>query len=62
MKGILVLIGGALAGSYVFEKFIAKNPATGSGFVEVSDGLGLDDIARAGTIAAVILLGRKFIG
>lgn len=58
---MLILVGGALAGSFVFEKWIAKNPATGSGFVEVSDGFGLDDVARAATIAGVILVANKFL-
>lgn len=62
MKGILVLVGSAIVGNYVAERFVLKAPGGTTGFVEVADGFGLDDVARAATIAGVILLARKFIG
>jgi len=62
LKGILVLTASALVGNYVAERFILKAPGGTSGFVEVADGMGLDDVARAATIAAVVMLAKRFLG
>jgi hypothetical protein len=60
MKGLAILIGGIVLGNYVFETFILKKQ-DGSGFIEQTDGLGLDEVARAGASAAAVILLRKFI-
>ena len=52
---------GVIAGNFVFERFILKNPIDGSGFVEVKEGFGMDDIIRAATVAAVVIAMDKFI-
>jgi hypothetical protein len=62
IKGLLVLGGAILAGKWVAERFILKNPNTGSGFVEVGEGFGMDDVAVVGVQVALVLVGRKFIG
>lgn len=63
MKGLLVLVGAAIVGNMLAEKFLLKaGPDDPDGFIEVKEGLGLDDLARGGAIAAVAYLARKFIG
>lgn len=63
MKGLLVLVGAAIVGNMVAEKFLLKaGPDDPSGFIEVKEGFGADDIARAATIAAVAMVARRFIG
>jgi len=52
---------GVIAGNFVFERSILKNPIDGSGFVEVKEGFGMDDIIRAATVAAVVIAMDKFI-
>lgn len=63
MKGMLVLGGSVIVGNYVAERFILKSSADDKdGFIPVTDGLGLDDVARALTIVLVATLAKKFIG
>ena len=62
MKGYLTIAAGALLGNMIAEKFVLRqHPGDPSGFVHVSDGLGLDDVARAATITLGIVLLRRFI-
>lgn len=62
MKGILVLAGGAVVGNMLAEKFLLKShPEDPSGFIEVKEGFGMDDIARAAAIVGVTILLQKFI-
>ena len=51
MKGLLVVLGSAVIGNMVAEKFLLKSSAEDSGWVEAAEGLGLDDFVRAGCIA-----------
>ena len=62
IKSILVATGAALVGNYVFERFLAKNTVTGTGFIEIQEGLGLDDVARAATIGVAIVAAKRFLG
>ncbi len=55
------IAGGIVVGNFVFERFILKNPVDGSGFVEVKEGFGMDDIIRAATVAAVVVAVEKFL-
>ena len=53
----------AVIGNMVAEKFILKSgPDDPSGFIEVADGLGMDDLARGLTIAVAFLLINQFVG
>lgn len=61
VKGILLLTGAVLAGKFIAERFILKPAGGTSGFIEVSDGFGLDDIAFAATIAGTVILAKRFI-
>lgn len=56
-KNLAITAGGALAGNYVYQRFIAKQ-ADGSGFIEQKDGFGMDDIVHAFVITGTITLGH----
>lgn len=63
MKGILVLAGGVIVGNYLAERFVLKaNADDPTGFIVVSEGLGMDDVARAAVIVAVVMVSKRFIG
>jgi hypothetical protein len=62
LKSFLVITVAALVGNMVAEKFVLKAPGSDSGFVEVKDGIGMDDFARAATIGAAVLVAKKFVG
>jgi hypothetical protein len=60
IKTLLILTGAAAAGNFVAERFILKDgPDDPSGFLEVKPGFGLDDVARAATIAVIAMLAHK---
>jgi hypothetical protein len=62
VKGFLVVVGAALIGNMIAERFVLKNsPEDPTGFILIADGIGLDDLARAGTIAGVAWLAKRFI-
>jgi hypothetical protein len=62
MKGLLVLGGGVIVGNMLAEKFLLKTgPDDPTGFVEVAEGFGMDDVARAAAIVGVVFLLQKFI-
>lgn len=59
--GTLVKLSlGAAIGGFVADQFVVKyGPEDPTGFIEVGPGLGLDDVARAVTVAlAVYIVGR----
>ena len=61
VKTLLILTGAAAAGNFVAERFLLKDgPDDPSGFVEVKPGFGMDDVARAATIAVIAMLAYKF--
>lgn len=60
MKGWIALGVGILAGNFAFEKFAVKK-ADGSGWVELGDGLGMDDAWRTGFCVGGVLIARKFL-
>lgn len=63
MKGTLVLAGSVVVGNYLAERFLLKaGPDDPTGFIPVSEGIGLDDVARAAAIVVVAMLAKKFIG
>lgn len=62
IKTLLILTGAAAAGNFVAERFILKDgPDDPSGFIEVKPGFGLDDVARAATIALIATLAHKMV-
>jgi hypothetical protein len=52
---------GAMAGNWVVEKFVFKQ-ADGSGFIEVTDGFGLDDVVHWVVVGAGAYFGMKLLG
>lgn len=61
---IMQIVGagvGAAAGGWVLKSFILKKE-DGSGFVEVTDGIGLDDFVSWLVIGAGAFAGMKLIG
>lgn len=63
LKTILFATGAAIVGNMIAEKFVLKAAADDpTGFVNIADGFGLDDVARAATIAATFVLAKKFMG
>jgi hypothetical protein len=68
MKGLLIVFVLALLGNYLVERFVIKDPndEADTGFIEARPGFGLDDAARAGGLALVIVFGgklaRRFLG
>ena len=61
VKTLLILTGAAAAGNFVAERFLLKDgPDDPSGFIEVKPGFGMDDVARAATIALIAMLAHKF--
>ena len=62
IKTLLILTGAAAAGNFVAERFILKDgPDDPTGFLEVKPGFGLDDVARAATIAVIAMLAHKMV-
>lgn len=62
MKKTAIVFGSIIAGNFLAERFVLKaSPEDPSGFVLVADGLGMDDVARAATILAVLWLGDKLV-
>lgn len=62
MKGLLFVAGAAVIGNYLAERFILKSTEDDpTGFVQVADGFGADDVARALTIGATYLLAKRFL-
>lgn len=62
MKGFLVVVGAAIVGNMIAERYVLKStPEDPTGFILVADGIGLDDAARGATIAAVYLVAKKFL-
>ena len=62
IKTLLILTGAAAAGNFVAERFILKDgPDDPTGFLEVKPGFGLDDVARAATIAVIAMLAHKLV-
>lgn len=62
MKRILVDTAAIVAGSVIFDRFIARVEGSDSGFIDVTPGIGLDDVARAATILATLMIAHKFLG
>lgn len=58
-KGPLVVFAAALAGEWIAENWIIKDGPDDRGFIERSPGFGLDELARAGTVTVLALLGMK---
>lgn len=62
-KDAASLVGGALLGNWVFERWLVKNgPDDPSGFVMLADGLGMDDFMRAGSAALGIVAVSMLVG
>jgi len=64
-KNIAVMMGGIVLGNVIAERFVLQaGPDDPSGFVPVSDGIGMDEVVRAalGVVSGFALekLVRKF--
>lgn len=60
MKKTAIVFGSIVAGNWLAERFVLKSSADDpSGFIQVADGLGMDDVARAAAILAVLYVGDK---
>ncbi len=60
MKKTAIVFGSVIAGNWLAERFILKaSPDDPSGFVQVADGLGMDDVARAAAVLLMVYLGDK---
>jgi len=44
------LLLGAVAGNVIAERYVLQAPGSSTGFVPVTDGIGLDELVRAGVI------------
>lgn len=60
MKNTLFTIGAIVVGNVIFDKFIARVEGSEGGFVDVKPGIGLDDLARAGTVMLALFAVRRF--
>ena len=58
---LLKVAGGIIVGNMLFERFLLKNPVDNTGFIEVKEGFGMDDVVRAATVAAVVIAAEKFL-
>lgn len=54
------LLLGAVAGNVIAERFVLRAPGSDTGFIPVTDGIGLDELARAGTIV-LAAMGADFM-
>lgn len=62
MKGFLVVAAAAVVGNMIAERFLLKSTDDDpTGFIVVSEGIGMDDVARAASIAGAYLLLKKFL-
>lgn len=64
MKKTAIVFGSVIVGNYLAERFVLKaTPDDPSGFIQVAEGIGMDDVARAAVIVlttyAVEKLTRK---
>jgi len=59
LKGPLVVFAAAAIGEYVAENFIIKDGPGDRGFINRTDGFGLDEVARAATIALLATIGMR---
>lgn len=61
MKGYLQIAAGVALGNMIAEKFVLRQgPMDTTGFVDISEGFGLDDVARAVVVTAAVVLVRRF--
>lgn len=61
LKDVAVLTGAAVAGNYFAEMFLLRDSNGNGGFIDVNDGLGLDDLARGVSIAIMASVIGKVI-
>lgn len=55
MKKALVVFGSVIVGNYLTERFVLKASAEDTtGFIQVADGFGWDDVARAATVLLTV--------
>lgn len=59
LKGPLIVFAAAAIGEYVAENFVIKDGPGDRGFINRTDGFGLDEIARAAIIAGLATLGLR---
>lgn len=55
VKKTVVLLASVIGGNYLAERYVLKSgPDDPTGFVQVADGLGMDDVARAVAVVATV--------
>jgi len=60
MKKGVIVFASVLAGNWAAEKFLLKaTPEDTSGFIQVADGPGWDDVARAASVLLMVFIGDK---
>jgi hypothetical protein len=60
MKKTAIIFASVIAGNFVAERFVLKASADDpTGFVQVADGLGMDDVARAACVLLMVWVGDK---
>lgn len=61
MKGFLVVLAASVVGNMVAEKFVLKANDEDTGWIQASEGLGMDDFARAACIALAYWGAKKVL-
>ena len=60
MKKTAIVFGSVIAGNWLAERFILKSSQEDpTGFILVSDGLGMDDVARAAAVLLMVYVGDQ---
>ena len=61
-KKLALIFGTVLVAEYVKDRFVIKYGPNDSGFIEASDGFGLDEFAGAGVVAVIVYVGTQLLG
>jgi hypothetical protein len=61
MKKTAIVFGSVIVGNYLAERFVLKaNADDPTGFVQVAEGIGMDDVARAAVILLTTYVAEQF--
>lgn len=61
MKGFFVVMAAAFIGNAIADRFVLRYVEGGPGFVDVEEGLGMDDVVKAAVIAATAWGIKRFV-
>lgn len=63
VKTILFATGAAIVGNMIANRYVLRaTPDSPSGFVDVTPGFGMDEVAAGLCVAGVFILGKKLLG